>query len=135
MKKDINNIHDKGYKDLYSSKDVFSNLVKDTLNFPWAKEIKPSDLILVDKSYILPADKEEVVNVVANNSNIIKEMEERAEKKGKAEILIKQLVRKFSEVPIKYQDDINKLSEETIEQIALDIFDINTLSDLDKYFN
>ena len=54
MKKDINNIHDKGYKDLYSSKEVFSNLVKDTLNFPWAKEIKQSDLILVDKSYILP---------------------------------------------------------------------------------
>lgn len=318
MKKDINNIHDKGYKDLYSSKEVFSNLVKDTLNFPWANEIKPSDLILVDKSYILPnyhdkesdivyrtkigdeeviffvllefqstvdysmpirlffyiseilrreidpkeikskmknikipavvpivlyngqrpwdaevsfrnivskeelfgnsiidftynivdvnnysrdtlltlknvtgaiflldqkideeefleriklialtfdrmsesernillhwitqtteepiakiskeillADKEEVIKVVANNSNIIKEMEEKAEKKGKAYILIMQLVRKLSEVPIKYQDEINKLNEETLEKIAIDIFDINTLSDLDKYF-
>lgn len=54
MKKSINNIHDKGYKDLYSNKDVFLNLVKDTLDYDWAKEIKPSDLILVDKSYILP---------------------------------------------------------------------------------
>ena len=71
--------------------------------------------------------------MVANNSNIIKEMEERAEKKGKAEILIMLLIRKLSEVPIKYQDEINKLSEETIEKIAIDIFDINTLSDLDKY--
>ena len=84
---------------------------------------------------ILLADKREVVNVVANNSNIIKDMEEKAEKKGKAEILIMQLVRKLSEVPIKYQDDINKLKEETLEQIAVDIFYINSLSDLDKYFN
>ena len=51
MKKDINNIYDKGYKDLYSSKDVFRNLVKDTLNFHWAKKIKTSDLILVDKYF------------------------------------------------------------------------------------
>lgn len=50
----MNNIHDKGYKDLYSNKDVFINLVKDTLKFSWASEIKPEDLILVDKSYILP---------------------------------------------------------------------------------
>ena len=54
MKKSINNIHDKGYKDLYSNQEVFVNLVKDTLNYNWATKIKPSDLILVDKSYILP---------------------------------------------------------------------------------
>ena len=323
MKKDINNIHDKGYKDLYSSKEVFSNLVKDTLNFPWAKEIKPSDLILVDKSYILPnyhdkesdivyrgkigeeeviffvllefqstvdytmpirlffyiseilrrevdskaiksknrnikipavvpivlyngkkpwdaevsfrniiskeelfgsciidftyniidvnnnyskeelltlknitgtiflldqkinekeflnriklialtfnkmsdkernilihwitqtteetiaksskeillADKREVDKVVANNSNIIKEMEFKAEKrgevKGKVEILTMLLMKKISVLPNEYQEKLNKLNEETLEKITLDIFNINTLSDLDKYF-
>ena len=54
MKKSMNNIHDKGYKDLYSNEEVFLNLVNDTLNYTWATKIKPSDLILVDKSYILP---------------------------------------------------------------------------------
>jgi hypothetical protein len=30
--KDINNIHDKSYKDLYFNKEVFLDLVKKTLN-------------------------------------------------------------------------------------------------------
>lgn len=71
MRKDINNIHDKGYKDLYSNQEVFLNLVNDVLNYTWAKEIKPSDLILVDKSYILPLLKRRVINFKKYNwSNI-----------------------------------------------------------------
>ena len=103
----------------------------------WITQTTEEPIAKISKEILL-ADKEEVIKVVANNSNIIKEMEERAElkgeKKGKAEMLIMLLMRKLSQVPIKYQDEINKLSEETIEKIALDIFDINTLSDLDKYF-
>ena len=99
----------------------------------WITQTTEEPIAKISKEILL-ADKEEVIKVVANNSNIIKEMEEKAGKKGKADILIMQLVRKLSEVPIKYQDEINKLNEETLEKIAIDIFDINTLSDLDKYF-
>jgi hypothetical protein len=52
-KKAINNIHDKSYKDLYSNKAVFLNLVKEMLKSPWAKELREDNLVLVDKQYIL----------------------------------------------------------------------------------
>ncbi|MBB6625285.1 DUF4351 domain-containing protein [Clostridium gasigenes] len=72
--------------------------------------------------------------MVANNSNMIKEMEEKAEIRGKVESLIRLLTKKFSVVSEKYEENIKKLSEETINQITIDIFDINSLSELDKYF-
>ncbi|MBU3105494.1 Rpn family recombination-promoting nuclease/putative transposase [Clostridium gasigenes] len=327
MKKDINNIHDKGYKDMYTNQEVFVNVVKDTLNYPWAIDIKPSDLILVDKSYIQPnyhdkesdivyrakvgdeeviffvllefqsridysmpirlffyiseilrreikpekiksksknikipavvpivlyngqktwdaevsfrnivseeqlfsnsiidftynivdvnnyskdtllnlksvtgaiflldqkineeefleriklialtfdkmsesernillhwitqtteepiaksskeillADKKEVIKVVANNSNIIKEMEEKAElrgeekgeKKGMAKSLISLLNIKFLQLPKEYEEKIMELNEEKIEEVTRNIFNINSLSDVDKFFS
>jgi len=36
-KRVINNIHDKSYKDLYSNKIVFLNLVKEMLKAPWLR--------------------------------------------------------------------------------------------------
>lgn len=53
FKKEINNIHDKSYKDLYSNKEVFLDLVKGMLKAPWAKDLNAEDLILVNKSYVL----------------------------------------------------------------------------------
>ncbi|MBK1812251.1 Rpn family recombination-promoting nuclease/putative transposase [Clostridium sp. YIM B02505] len=52
MRKDLNNIHDKIYKDLYSNKEVFIDLVKEMLKAPWAKDLTPDKLKLVNKSYI-----------------------------------------------------------------------------------
>ncbi len=59
MKKDINNIHDKSYKTLFSNKDIFLNLIQDFTDHTWSKSIHPENLILVDKSYIL-SDYEEL---------------------------------------------------------------------------
>ena len=56
------------------------------------------------------------------------------EKKGKAEILIKQLIKKFKSVPQGYKDKINNLPEDTIDVIATDIFDLEKIEDLEKYF-
>lgn len=53
FKKAINNIHDRSYKDLYSNKEVFLDLVKEMLKAPWAKGLKEENLVLVDKEYIL----------------------------------------------------------------------------------
>jgi hypothetical protein len=47
LKKDINNIHDKSYKDLYSNKEIFLDLVKGKLNTTWAKVLQPEQLTLV----------------------------------------------------------------------------------------
>ncbi|HEY5524125.1 MAG TPA: Rpn family recombination-promoting nuclease/putative transposase [Clostridium sp.] len=63
-KREINNIHDKSYKDLYSHKEVFLDLVKEMLKAPWAKELKAENLILVDKEYILSDYEENEADIV-----------------------------------------------------------------------
>ncbi|WP_160361186.1 Rpn family recombination-promoting nuclease/putative transposase [Clostridium chromiireducens] len=52
---------------------------------------------------------------------------------GKADILIKQLVKKFKTLPDEYRKKIKTLSEETIDVIATDIFDMESVEDLKKY--
>ncbi|OOM14533.1 Rpn family recombination-promoting nuclease/putative transposase [Clostridium saccharobutylicum] len=63
-KKAINNIHDKSYKDLYSNKIVFLNLVKEMLKAHWAKDLNEENLILVDKQYILSDYEENEADIV-----------------------------------------------------------------------
>ena len=52
---------------------------------------------------------------------------------GKAEILIKLLIKKFKVVPDDYKERIKKLPEETIDVIAIDIFDLENVHELEKY--
>lgn len=59
MKKDMNNIHDKSYKTLFSNKDIFLNLINDFTEEKWKKKLTADNLTLVNKSFIL-ADYEEV---------------------------------------------------------------------------
>lgn len=63
----------------------------------------------------------------------LKEGEAKGASKGKAELLIKQLVKKFKKVPEEYKVKIRELSEETIEIIGTDIFELNDLEELEKY--
>lgn len=64
------------------------------------------------------------------------ELKGRAEGKeeGKAELLIKQLTKKFKKLPDEYKQKIKTLSEETIDIIAVDIFEINSIDELKQYF-
>ncbi|HEY5560543.1 MAG TPA: DUF4351 domain-containing protein [Clostridiaceae bacterium] len=57
-----------------------------------------------------------------------------AKAEGKAEMLIKLLTKKFTELPLHYDEKIMKLPEETIEVIATDIFDLNDIREVEKYF-
>lgn len=59
MKKDINNIHDKSYKTLFSNKNIFLNLINDFTEEQWKEELTADNLTLVNKFFIL-ADYEEV---------------------------------------------------------------------------
>jgi len=52
------------YKDLYSHKEVFLDLVKEMLKAPWAKVLKVENLILVDKEYILSDYEENEADIV-----------------------------------------------------------------------
>lgn len=69
MKKDINNIHDKSYKSLYSNKEIFLDLIKEMLDVPWSKNLNPDDLILVNKSYIT-SDYEEKESDIVYRANV-----------------------------------------------------------------
>lgn len=53
---------------------------------------------------------------------------------GKAELLIKQPKRKFKELPEIYEEKIISLSEEKVEEIRLNIFDLESIDYLKKVF-
>ena len=53
---------------------------------------------------------------------------------GKVEILTKILVKKFNIKPEEYIDKIRNLSDEVIDNIIIDIFDIERIEELEKYF-
>ena len=119
-----------------SERNILIHWITQTTEEPIAKSSKE----------ILLADKGDVVNVVANNSNIIKEMEEKAElrgaekgeeigkKIGMVKSLISLLNIKFLQLPKEYEEKIMCLNEEKVEEITRNIFNINSLSDVDKFF-
>lgn len=55
-------------------------------------------------------------------------------KEGKTELVIKLLIKKFKKVPDKYIDQIKSLSDDTLEVIATDIFDMDKVEELERYF-
>ena len=64
-------------------------------------------------------------------------MEEGMEKgieKGKTDLLIKQLIKKFKIVPDDYKKKLMTLSQDTIEVIGTEIFDMESIEELKKYF-
>ncbi|PRR81776.1 DUF4351 domain-containing protein [Clostridium vincentii] len=59
---------------------------------------------------------------------------ERGIGKGKSELLIRQLTKKFDYVPAEYKKKIMELPEGIIEVIGTDIFDMKSLEEIRKYF-
>lgn len=55
--------------------------------------------------------------------------------KGKSETLIKLLIKKFGFLSEEYKNKISKLSKETIDIILMEIFDIKSINELDKYLS
>ena len=45
------------------------------------------------------------------------------------------LVKKFKNVPNEYREKIKNLPQDTIEVIGMDIFEMNSINELDKYFS
>jgi len=64
LKREIHNPHDKGYKYILSIKRLFAELLRSFVDQGWAKNIKPEDVELVDKSFILPDFKNREADLV-----------------------------------------------------------------------
>lgn len=100
------------------------------------------ETIVEDSIKILDSNKDEVKNMVANNAFIIKEMKEKVRKegmkegieKGKADVLMKLLIVKFKSIPENYENKINELPDKVLDEIVVNIFDMNSIEDLNKYF-
>lgn len=63
-----------------------------------------------------------------------KGMEKGRAAEGKVELLLKQLTKKFKKIPEEYRKKIKELSDETLEIIGLEIFDMKDIKELEKYF-
>ena len=72
FKKDMNNIHNKSYKDLFSTKDAFLSFVNTFVQGEWVDKLEKDKLILVDKSYI-SAGYEELESDIVYQATIGKE--------------------------------------------------------------
>ena len=68
-KKDIDHIHDKSYKDLYSKKEVAIDLFKSFFNEEWTKYLTTENLTLVNKSFVT-SDYEETEADIVYKANI-----------------------------------------------------------------
>lgn len=94
-------------------------------------EITKQDIILSGKD--LEKVKEEL-RMTELGKSLIQEGIEKGREEGKAELLIKMLMKKFKKVPSEYKEKIKSLPEESLELIATDIFEINSIEELEQYF-
>jgi predicted transposase/invertase (TIGR01784 family) len=63
-KKDIHHIHDKGYKDLYSKKEIALDLFKNISNAAWTKNLKPEDLELSNNTFVTSDYEEKEADII-----------------------------------------------------------------------
>lgn len=53
---------------------------------------------------------------------------------GKAELVIKLLMKKFKKLPEEYRQKIKSLPSEALVLIAIDIFEMKSIDELEQYF-
>lgn len=53
---------------------------------------------------------------------------------GKAELLLKLLIKKFKKMPEGYRKKIKELPDEALEVVALEIFDMKDIKEVEEYF-
>ena len=86
-------------------------------------EVKNSEKVQVEYMTLLERDREKIEEGIEQGIEI-----------GKADLLIKQLNKKFENLPELYVEKIKELQEDKLEEIGMDIFDMNSVDDLKKYF-
>ena len=66
--------------------------------------------------------------------SLIQEGIEKGRKEGKAELLIKLIIKKFKKIPKEHIEKIKTLPEQTLDIMAIDIFELNSIEELEQYF-
>ena len=136
-------LKDEAQKIILNTKGIMNDLSEELLEFLEYVEASTYDTVKHSKGKLVKnihKRVQEVKNDVSVEVEFMTLLERDREKieegreEGKAEILIKQLSKKFKSLPKEYIDKILGLSGEKLEQIALDIFDLEKIEDLDKYF-
>lgn len=69
IKREIHNIHDKSYKELFSNKEILITMIQSFIKSSWGKEITEENISLVNKSYIL-SDYEELESDIVYKAEI-----------------------------------------------------------------
>ncbi|MBP2032197.1 hypothetical protein J2Z42_000862 [Clostridium algifaecis] len=92
--------------------------------------------VLLDKFGDLSIKKKlkERISMTEIGRMIRDEGREEGRSEGKSELIIKQLIKKFKKLPDGYAEKIKTLSSDSLEVIATDIFDMDSIEDLEKYF-
>ncbi|ADL50877.1 Rpn family recombination-promoting nuclease/putative transposase [Clostridium cellulovorans] len=87
---------------------------------------------------IFSSNKREVEIMTSNISKGLEKLKEEGKiegkAEGKAELLIKQLNKKFKLLPMEYEKKIKALPEKILDDIATDIFSLEEIDELKKYF-
>lgn len=87
------------------------------------KEVKNNKIVEVEYMTLLERDREKIEQGIEQGIEI-----------GKAELLIKLLTKKFKTLPKLFVEKIKSLPEDKLEEISMDIFDMNSIEDLKKFF-
>ncbi len=132
-------LNDEAQKIILNTKGILKDLSEELLEFLNYVEDSTDDKIKSVKGNLVKSIHkrvQEVKNDVSMEVEYMTLLERDREKieEGKVELLIKQLIKKFKIIPDEYKDKLKSLSEENIELIATEIFEMKSIEDLKKYF-
>jgi hypothetical protein len=107
-------------------------------------KVDPDEILEVYKDMGMPKISEsnmEFLMDMMKKFELDKKLEQKGKEEGieegrkeKAELLIEQLRKKFNGLPENYENKIENLSNDKIKAIGVDIFDIEKIEDLERYF-
>lgn len=132
-------LNDEAQKIVLNTKGMMNDLSEELLEFLAYVEDSTEDTVnhskgnLVKNIHKRVQDVKNDISVEVEFMTLLERDREKIEE-GKVELLIKQLIKKFKVIPDEYKDKLKSLSEENIELIATEIFDMKSIEDLKKYF-
>lgn len=114
---------------MLNARDPLYKIIMNVLN-----NSNPDKIVEVYKNMAIPKISEENMKFLMNEIRLL-EIDKRLMAQAKSNLLVKQLSKKFSNLPDTYIDKIMNLSQEQIDVIGENIFELEKIEDIDKYLN
>ncbi len=114
-------------------------LTKDAIQLAKQSSMSENEIIELISAIIVLANKiltKEDINEIWEEISMLKAIqfaEERGLEKGKAEVIYKQLLFKFKNVPAEYEKKLKELPSTKLEIIGFKILEAQTLAELEEY--